>query len=107
VQSASATGTYGFGLVTDNNSNLTTQQDNQLASTLVGAFQNDTRNFNLSPPDYRSYEPNGFVQDSWKVDQKVTLIYGVRYDVFTPFTERITISRASTTCKRFRPPRQT
>jgi hypothetical protein len=87
VQSASATGAYGFGLVTDNNSNLTTQQDNQLASTLVGAFQNDTRNFNLNPPDYRSYEPNGFVQDSWKVNQKLTLIYGVRYDVFTPFTE--------------------
>jgi hypothetical protein len=87
VQSASAAGAYGFGLVTDNNSNLTTQQDNQLASTLVGAFQNDTRNFNLNPPDYRSYEPNGFVQDSWKVTPKLTLLYGVRYDVFTPFTE--------------------
>jgi TonB dependent receptor len=87
VQSASATGAYGFGLVTDNNSNLTTQQDNQLASTLVGAFQNDTRNFNLNPPDYRSYEPSGFVQDSWKVTPKLTLLYGVRYDVFTPFTE--------------------
>jgi hypothetical protein len=87
VQSASATGAYGFGLVTDNNSNLTTQQDNQLASTLVGAFQNDTRNFNISPPDYRSYEPSGFVQDSWKVNQKLTLLYGIRYDVFTPFTE--------------------
>jgi hypothetical protein len=87
VQSASAAGAYGFGLVTDNNANLTTQQDNQLASTLVGAFQNDTRNFNLNPPDYRSYEPSGFAQDSWKVNSKLTLVYGIRYDVFTPFTE--------------------
>jgi Carboxypeptidase regulatory-like domain len=87
VQSASAVGAYGFGLVSDNNANLTTQQDNQLASTLVGAFQSDTRNFNLSPPDYRSYEPSGFVQDSWKVNPKLTLLFGVRYDVFTPFTE--------------------
>jgi hypothetical protein len=87
VQSASATGAYGFGLVTDNNTNLTTQQDNQLASTLVGAFQNDTRNFNLNPPDYRSYEPSAFAQDSWKVSPRLTLVYGVRYDVFTPFTE--------------------
>jgi hypothetical protein len=88
VQSASAAGAYDFGLVTDNNSaDLTAQQNNQLASTLVGAFQNDTRNFNISPPDYRSYEPNGFVQDSWKVNPKLTLLYGIRYDVFTPFTE--------------------
>jgi len=87
VQSASAVGAYGFGLVSDSNANLTTQQDNQLASTLVGAFQNDTRNFNLNPPDYRSYEPGGFIQDSWKMTPKLTIIGGFRYDVFTPFTE--------------------
>jgi len=87
VQSASAAGAYGFGLVTDNNSDLTKQQDNQLASTLVGAFQNDIRNFNLFPPDYRGYEVNGFAQDSWKIRSKLTLVGGVRYDVFTPFTE--------------------
>ncbi len=87
VQSASAAGAYGFGLVSDSNANLKTQQDNQLASTLVGAFQNDTRNFNLNPPDYRSYEPNGFVQDSWKINSKLTILAGARYDVFTPFTE--------------------
>ena len=87
VQSASAAGAYGFGLASDSNANLTTQQDNQLASTLVGAFQNDTRNFNLFPPDYRSYEPNGFIQDSWKLNPKLTIIGGFRYDVFTPFTE--------------------
>ena len=87
VQSASAVGAYGFGLVSDSNANLTTQQDNQLASTLVGAFQNDTRNFNLYPPDYRSYEPGGFIQDSWKLNPKLTIIGGFRYDVFTPFTE--------------------
>jgi hypothetical protein len=27
------------------------------------------------------------VQDSWKATQKLTLLVGVRYDVFTPFTE--------------------
>ncbi|WP_353069685.1 carboxypeptidase regulatory-like domain-containing protein [Tunturibacter empetritectus] len=87
VQSASAVGNYGFGLVSDSNANLNTQQDNQLASTLLGAFQNNGRQFDLTPPDYRSYEPNGFVQDSWRVNPKLTLIYGLRYDVFTPFTE--------------------
>ena len=87
VQSASAVGAYQFNLPTDNNSDQLTQQSNQLASTLVGAFQSQTRNFNLSAPDYRSWEPSAFAQDSWKVTSKLTLLLGVRYDLFTPFTE--------------------
>jgi hypothetical protein len=27
------------------------------------------------------------VQDSWKVNQRLTVLAGIRYDVFTPFTE--------------------
>jgi len=87
VQSASAAGFYQFNLPTDSNADQLTTQNNQLASTLVGAFASTTRNFNLNPPDYRSYEPSGFAQDSWKLTSKLTLIYGLRYDVFTPFTE--------------------
>jgi len=87
VQSASATGAYQFNLPTDSNADQLTQQNNQLASTLVGAFASTSRNFNLNSPDYRSYEPSGFAQDSWKVTSKLTFIYGLRYDVFTPFTE--------------------
>ncbi len=87
VQSASAVGAYGFNLTTDSNSDQLTQQNNQLASALVGGFQSQTRNFNISPPDYRSWEPSAFAQDSWKVNPKLTLLLGVRYDVYTPFTE--------------------
>ena len=47
----------------------------------------DSRNYNLTPPDYRTYEPSFFIQDSWKARPNLTLLYGVRYDVFTPFTE--------------------
>jgi hypothetical protein len=95
VQSASAVGAYGFNLTTDSvnlSTNTSAQnqlatQNNQIASTLLGAFNNQTRNFNLFPPDYRSWEPSGFVQDSWRVNPKLTILAGVRYDVFTPFTE--------------------
>jgi Carboxypeptidase regulatory-like domain/TonB dependent receptor len=94
VQSASAVGFYQFNLPSDSVPNPNgdpalqlQQQSNQLASTLVGGFSQVQRNFNLFPPDYRSYEPSGFVQDSWKVNQKLTALFGIRYDVFTPFTE--------------------
>jgi Carboxypeptidase regulatory-like domain/TonB dependent receptor len=88
VQSASAVGAYQFNLVSDNDpTNLLQQQSNQLASTLVGAFNSQSRNFNISPPDYRAWEPSGFAQDSWKVTPKLTLLAGIRYDVFPPFTE--------------------
>jgi hypothetical protein len=87
VQSASAVGAYGFNLTTDSASNQLQTQSNQLASALLGAFNNQTRNFNLFPPDYRSWEPSGFAQDSWRVNAKLTVLLGIRYDVFTPFTE--------------------
>ncbi len=111
VQSAFPAGQYGFNLITDNcvpgtgydsvNNSCTTnkttgvtntagtkqRQDNQLASSLVGAFSSNSRNYDLTPPDYRTWEPSFFLQDSWKATPKLTLTYGVRYDVFTPFTE--------------------
>ena len=87
VQSAFAAGQYNFNLVSDNAATQKMTQDNQLASSLVGAFAGEGRNYDLTPPDYRSYEPSFFAQDSWKVNPKLTVIYGVRYDLFTPFTE--------------------
>ncbi len=101
VQSAFAAGQYGFGLTTDtcapgtkigangcNTPGTAAQvQNNNLASTLTGAFTFVNRQYDLFPPDYRSYEPSAFAQDSWRVTSKLTVIYGGRYDLFTPFTE--------------------
>ncbi len=87
IQSAFAAGQYGFGLTNDNNTNLPQQYINQIASSLVGAFTSESRNYDINPPDYRSWEPSGFILDSWKVSPKLTVQYGIRYDVFTPFTE--------------------
>jgi hypothetical protein len=94
TQSPYVAGQYGFGLNTDSTTpaggtplTATQQQNNGVASTLTGAFSGEQRQVDITAPDYRSYEPSFFVQDSWKATSKLTLLYGVRYDVFTPFTE--------------------
>jgi hypothetical protein len=37
---------------------------------------------------FRSWEPSGFIQDDWRATKSLTLNLGVRYDIFTPWTER-------------------
>jgi hypothetical protein len=106
VQSASAAGFYQFNLPSDSGPTQLQTQNNQLASALVGAFSQEQRNFNLSPPDYRSWEPSGFVQDSWKVSQKLTLLAGVRMTSSHPSLKRIITYPTSTICRRCHPPRQ-
>jgi hypothetical protein len=54
---------------------------------LEGIFSAATRSNNVRTPNYRTSEPSFFVQDDWHVFPKLTLNMGVRYDVFTPFTE--------------------
>jgi Carboxypeptidase regulatory-like domain/TonB dependent receptor len=54
---------------------------------LTGVFSAATRNNNLFPPNYRSWEPSAFVQDDWHISARLTLNLGMRYDIFTPFVE--------------------
>jgi hypothetical protein len=82
VQSDNANGRYNFGLPEDNNTPAL-----DLASFLVGAFTGVARSASLFAPDYRMWEPGFFAQDNWKVRPWLTLNYGFRYDVYTPFTE--------------------
>ena len=38
-------------------------------------------------PHFRSWEIGGYIQDDWRATRWLTLNLGVRYEVFTPFTE--------------------
>jgi Carboxypeptidase regulatory-like domain len=82
VQSAFPFGQYSFGLSSDGSNN-----DNVLASTLAGAYTAQSYNVDINTPDYRSWEPSVFAQDTWKATRWLTFVYGVRYDLYTPFTE--------------------
>ncbi len=95
-QSSNAVGNINFGLAQDatgtvNGAGTTVSvlkaQNNSLATFLVGAFTGEGRNIDLYIPNYRTWEPGFFGQDTWRVTPNVTLVYGARYDFYTPFTE--------------------
>jgi len=82
VQSDNANGRYDFGLPEDSGNPA-----NVLATFLVGAFTGVNRSTSLFAPDYRGWESGFFAQDNWKLNRRLTVNYGFRYDVYTPFTE--------------------
>ena len=58
-----------------------------LAALLQGNYFSLQRSNSLVPPHYRVWEPSGYIQDDWRATSNLTLNLGVRYDIFTPFTE--------------------
>ena len=83
-QATNAQNNYGNGDYTFNPIN---GDSNGLAALLQGNFQSVQRSTSLIPPHWRTWEPGAFAQDDWHVNSKLTLNLGVRYDIFTPFTE--------------------
>ena len=81
-QSSNGVGNINFGLPQDAGS-----LNNSLATFLVGAFTGEGRNIDLYTPNYRTWEPGFFAQDTWRVNPNLTVVYGARYDFYTPFTE--------------------
>lgn len=58
-----------------------------LPNLLKGTFSYATRNNSLVSQHYRSWEPSMYVQDDWRAASRLTINFGLRYDVYTPYTE--------------------
>jgi len=88
-QASSAQSGTGEGQWTFNNSTVggSTPQYTALQNLLQGNYGTVTRNYSLVVPHYRTWEPHGFIQDDWHITSTLTLNLGIRYDLFTPFTE--------------------
>lgn len=82
---------YGTGLWSFQNSAVPPggQPDptTALSNLLTGNFYSVQRNNQITPPHYRLWEPSFYIQDDWRAGSKLTVNLGVRYDIFTPFTE--------------------
>ena len=60
---------------------------NAMASFLLGLPSQVQRSHTPFEPFYHVQEPSVYVQDDWRATSWLTLNLGLRYDVFTPFTE--------------------
>ncbi len=58
-----------------------------LPALVSGFYSSVTRNNSIYIPHYRLWEISGFLQDDWHASSRLTINMGLRYDVFTPFTE--------------------
>ena len=54
---------------------------------LEGLDSTLSRNNALDQPGFRTWEPSIFVQDDWRVRPWLTLNLGMRYDIFSAYTE--------------------
>ena len=77
-----------FSLLQDNAGEGNWTFASGLPGLVSGFYSNVSRNNSVYVPHYQLWETSAFLQDDWHVARDLTLNLGLRYDVFTPFTEQ-------------------
>jgi len=91
---SNATGSFTFtGLFTEDPSATSTgfaapSSGSALADFLLGLPQSSTINSSVSKSYLRDNVWDGFATDDWRVLPSLTLNYGVRYELYEPYTEK-------------------
>jgi hypothetical protein len=58
------------------------------ADFLLGLPQTTSVQFGVPSNYFRSWVYDGFIQDDWRATAHLTILYGLRYEYFAPFTEK-------------------
>jgi hypothetical protein len=80
-------GAFSFAAVTNVVNGTTYQYPNAFANFLMG-FMSSFSQGNFEQVADRNHFPGLYAQDSWKVNRKLQLDYGVRWEAFLPWHEK-------------------
>jgi hypothetical protein len=88
---AAGAGTFNFSSTFTRSDPFTPSSGNTsgsaIASLLLGIPDSGSLGY-TSPLSLQNHYLAGFVQETWRVNSKLTLNFGLRYDLETPYTER-------------------
>jgi hypothetical protein len=89
-QSQFGKGTFQFGSQQTNSTagGSGATGGNSFASFLLGDVYGERRLMQMATQEYRMWETGAYVQDDWRATSRLTLNIGIRYDIFTPFTDK-------------------
>jgi outer membrane receptor protein involved in Fe transport len=80
-------GRFNFARTFTDNPNNANATGDAMAALILGTAGTIEQDFTLFAPGIRIWEYNFFVQDDWRVNDRLTVNFGVRYEYDTPSTE--------------------
>jgi hypothetical protein len=80
-------GRFNFGRTFTDNPNNANATGDAMAALILGTANTIEQDFTLFAPGIRIWESNYFFQDDWRVNDRLALNFGVRYEYDTPSTE--------------------
>ncbi|HVU48526.1 MAG TPA: carboxypeptidase regulatory-like domain-containing protein [Terracidiphilus sp.] len=86
-------GGFGFAPITNKIGGVSYQYPNAMANFLVG-FMSAFNQGNYELLNDRNHFPAVYAQDSWRLTRRLTLNYGVRWEMFAPWANRIGVQTA-------------
>ncbi len=81
IRNKSGTGTFNFQSVQTQLPGFASQTGHAFASFLLGAVNNTTRAISPVNPGFRTHTPGFYFSDDWKVNSKLTLNLGLRWEI--------------------------
>lgn len=80
-------GRFNFGRTFTDNPNNAAATGDAMAALLLGAGNTIEQDFTLFVPRIIQWEWNFYIQDDWKVNDRLTINFGTRYEYDTPTRE--------------------